>query len=90
MIYMSKLNLSLNHGNTIVAAASDDESLYLATKYEYSQGDCYQLRLATVPAYVEVQLDAALSPAVSYITKSPWCFTMPFDDQVAALSNWRF
>lgn len=78
---MANLSLSLYHDNTIVAAASDDQSLYLATQYEYAPGDYYQLRLASVPAYVQVQLDAALSPAVLYITKSPWRFTIPVNDQ---------
>lgn len=78
---MAKLNLRLMHGTEIVKAVAADQKLHLATKYAYVPGDYYELDVAQVPAFVRVQLDAALRPAVIYVTKSPWRFTMPVNDQ---------
>lgn len=75
------LHITLVHGQQQLQQSPSGTSAYLAFPHQYAEGDALQVTVDRVPAYVWVQMDAGLKPALFYVTKSPWVFTIPFNTE---------
>ncbi|MFD1465905.1 hypothetical protein ACFQ4L_07510 [Lapidilactobacillus mulanensis] len=75
------IKLSLQHENKILAEASATNNTYLAWRSQYTLGDYYQVEVEKAPVYLVVQLDAAIRPALIYLTERNWTYRLPFNLQ---------
>ncbi|WP_461214015.1 hypothetical protein [Lacticaseibacillus sp. GG6-2] len=78
---MTKISLTLAAKDRVLKEASADNSTYLAFTERYASGDTYVVAVDHTPCYIVAQLDAALAPALIYLTESPWRFTIPVNTQ---------
>lgn len=78
---MQTLKFGLYNGDHLEQAATPGASAYLVFQHGYKRGDYYQVEVDKAPAYLVVQLDSALSPALIYITEKTWRYSIPFNDQ---------
>ncbi|WP_125702238.1 hypothetical protein [Lacticaseibacillus daqingensis] len=79
---MADIKLTLiDQAGTVVATRTGTNQTYLARRRGLARGDVYELTVASAPAFVVVQLDAAVAPALLYLSQSVWRFAVPMDDQ---------
>jgi len=77
---MIKLQL-FDQQQKVLKERTADQATYLDYHAQYAIGDAYQVVVDQVPAYISVQLDAALAPALLYVTANNWTYTLPFNLQ---------
>lgn len=58
-----------------------DARVYLDYMKKYALGDSVQVVTDKVPAYLVVQVDAGLTPALIYLTSNIWTYKIPFNLQ---------
>ncbi|WP_125606345.1 discoidin domain-containing protein [Lapidilactobacillus bayanensis] len=76
------IKLSLVHNSTDVEKERIGvNSTYLAYQSQYKLNDSYRVEVDQVPAYVVVQLDAAIRPALIYLATKQWEYKIPFNLQ---------
>ncbi len=75
------IKLSLIHQGEVAKENTDKEQTYLAYQTQYALGDSYRVEVDQVPAYIVVQLDAAIRPALIYMTTNQWEYKVPFNLQ---------
>jgi hypothetical protein len=79
---MKKIKLTLlDVKNNILQAADGVEKVFLDPHHAYALGDKIEVQLEKVPAYIVVQFDAALTPALVYVTEKNWKYDIPFNIQ---------
>ncbi|WP_261806306.1 hypothetical protein [Lapidilactobacillus luobeiensis] len=72
MLCSHKATLSQNTG---------EKQTYLTYLHQFAQGDFFQVQTDHLPAFVWVQLDVSLRPALIYLTKQNWIFSIPFNQE---------
>lgn len=75
---MTQLTLSLLDHEQVLASRTADSATYLAYRDNYPTTGAFRLTVASAPAFVVVQLDAALKPALLYLTQTSWTYHLPF------------
>lgn len=80
------IKLSLIHQNKTDHERSAEQHTYLAYRAQYELGDSYIVEVDQAPAYVVVQLDAAIRPAMIYMPTTKWEYKIPFN----TLRDWPY
>lgn len=78
---MKKISLNIfdKNGKAFCKDESKREDLsFLTRHHNYELGDYFQIQIDSAPRYIWVQLDESLKPALIYMKKKTWRYTIPF------------
>ncbi|WP_040535577.1 hypothetical protein [Schleiferilactobacillus shenzhenensis] len=75
------LTICLMHGPQVLQESKPGTEAYLSYPHQYAAGDQLVVTVSKAPAYVWVQMDAALKPALLYLAAKQWAFTIPFNTE---------
>lgn len=75
---MAKIKLFLKNKNNVLATSKAGQMVKMAYSTQYALGNYYELQVDHYPAYVWVQLDSSLRPALLYLTNN-WTYRIPFN-----------
>jgi len=76
-----KLQLINNDDDEVVKESTGLNSTYIEHHHHYKKGDLYRVTVSSAPCYLIVQMDAAVKPALVYITTQQWDYEIPFNEQ---------
>ncbi|WP_179393843.1 hypothetical protein [Lacticaseibacillus absianus] len=65
----------------VIATTSGASRADLARHHGFARGDAFVVTVPQTPVFLMVQLDAALAPALIYLTTPTWRYQIPQDDQ---------
>lgn len=71
-----KLSLVTKNGKELWSATGKTR-VFISRKHYLEYGDYFKVEVEKAPCFLWVQLDAAIRPALIYLTKSTWIFKVP-------------
>jgi hypothetical protein len=75
------LQIALTHHQQVLQESRRGDNVYLAYQHHYALGDQIQISTDQAPVFIWAQLDAALKPALIYVSQKQWAYQIPFNTE---------